>query len=54
MDAVIPELHVLMRRRYWDVDVDDPARSGFIHWVRSELDLELPQDPALSGGSSEA
>ncbi|MDN4051742.1 NADAR family protein [Massilia sp. YIM B02763] len=44
---VIDGLHALMRSRFWDVDIHDPARAGFLHWVRSEFGIELPPDPAL-------
>ena len=47
---VIHELHAYMRREYWDVDTDHPGRYELIRWVRSELGVELPQDPELLRG----
>jgi predicted NAD-dependent protein-ADP-ribosyltransferase YbiA (DUF1768 family) len=47
---VVHELYAYMRREYWDVDTDHPGRFEFIRWVRSELGLELPQDPELLRG----
>ncbi|TQK01142.1 NADAR domain-containing protein [Herbaspirillum sp. SJZ107] len=49
-DEVMAELYALMRRHYWDVDIDDPARASFLDWARSALGLDLPRDPALSRG----
>jgi ribA/ribD-fused uncharacterized protein len=46
---VIYELHALMRRRYWDVDIDDPYRADFVEWARSKLGIGLPPNPLLAG-----
>lgn len=46
---VVNQLYAYMRSRYWDVDINHPGRAELIRWVRSELSLELPADPALLG-----
>lgn len=47
---IIDTLHAFMRKKYWDVDIDHPLHFELVQWVRSVLEFELPEDPALGRG----